>query len=292
MSRWPSVSQSTQVAGELGREFAGGEDLHGEDFEAGAVKLVEGAAQIAAREEIAEHHGHAAPAMLAEKQLDALLDRRLAAGREVFQKGEQLRQRHPPRAGSQPLRHAAERTRAHFLLRPQPEHAERRGKLAREVELALKEHRIRRIHEHRDVHLLLLVELLHIRPLDAREDVPIHEPHVVARRVIAEIAELRARPALSREMLAARAVGEAPRRVQPQPREPVEVAVGEEGGELRGVHLSNAAVNILAITERDQLKAVRFDIEDVNHPIISNPKFESRYALQAFVMKKPKLCSE
>jgi hypothetical protein len=61
---------------------------------------------------------------------------------------------------------------------------------------------------------------------------------------------------------------------------------------LRGAHPSNAAVNILAIAERDQLKAVRFDIEDVNHPTISNPKFESRYALQAFVMKKPKLCSE
>ena len=81
------------------------------------------------------------------------------------------------------------------------------------------------------------MELLHIRPLDARKDVPIHEAHIVARRVIAEVAELRARPALRREMLAARAVGETPRRVQPQPREPVEVAVGEERRNLSSLHV-------------------------------------------------------
>ena len=46
------------------------------------------------------------PAMLAEKHLDPLLDRRFPAGREVFQKAEQLPHRHPPRAGLQPLRRA------------------------------------------------------------------------------------------------------------------------------------------------------------------------------------------
>jgi hypothetical protein len=114
----------------------------------------------------------------------------------------------------------------------QPQHREPRRELPRERELFLEEHRVRRIDEDHDVHFLLVMKLLHVRPIEPREDVPVDEPHVVARRIIAVIAELRARPALRREMLAARAIGETPRRIDPQPPKPVEVAVGEKGGEL------------------------------------------------------------
>ena len=147
-----------------------------------------------------------------------------------------------PRRRREPRRRraGAQRVGAHLLAAAQAEHADRGGQLARELELALEHHRARRIDEQRDVHLLLLVKLLEIRPLDAREDVPVHEAHVVARRVIAVIAKLRARAALRREMLAAAAIREAPRSVQPQPREPVEVAIGQQRGDLRRRHYARS----------------------------------------------------
>lgn len=93
--------------------------------------------------------------------------------------------------------------------------------------------------------LLLVVKLFKVGPVDAREDVPVEKAHVVARRVVAEIAELRARAALRREMLTARPVGETPRGVQPQPRKAIQIAVGEEAGDLGGAHAwkLGAAVN-------------------------------------------------
>jgi len=74
--------------------------------------------------------------------------------------------------------------------------------------------------------LFLLVKQLEIGPLDPCEDVPIHEAHVVAGRIIAIIAKLRAGPAFRREMLAPGAVCKASPRINAQSREPVEIAIG------------------------------------------------------------------
>ena len=85
------------------------------------------------------------------------------------------------------------------------------------------------------MHLFLHVVLLQIRTIDPREDIPVDKSGVIARRIIAEIAELRACPALRREMFTARAIGETPRRIDPQPAEPIEIAISEKRRELRSV---------------------------------------------------------
>ena len=226
-----------EVAGDIGCDFGGREDLQRESFEPGAVEVVESAAQIAGGEEIREHDADATPTMLAKRGLDGGINRHISACSDALDEGEHLRETRAPGAWTQALGGAAaECMDAHFLRAAKTEDTECGGKFLRERELVLEIHRGGAVHEQDDMLLLLVVKLFEVGPVDAREDVPVEKAHVVARRVVAEIAELRARAALRREMLAARPVGEAPRGVQPQPRKAIQIAVGEETGDLGGAH--------------------------------------------------------
>jgi hypothetical protein len=118
---------------------------------------------------------------------------------------------------------------ADLLVSAQTHDAHSRSDSASDSELLLEEHRIRRIEDNRNVEFLLVMELLEVRPLDAREDVPVDEADVIARRIIAVIAKLRARAALGSEVLAACAIGKPPGRIQPQSRQPIQVAIAEAG---------------------------------------------------------------
>ncbi len=82
------------------------------------------------------------------------------------------------------------------------------GQLAGTLKLAVERHRRRGIDDDHDAHLLFVAELLHVGPIQSGEHIPIDEPQIVPRDVIAEIGELDARPPFAREMLAMRAVRE------------------------------------------------------------------------------------
>nr|WP_202797499.1 hypothetical protein [Chthoniobacter flavus] len=209
--------------------------MHRKNLQAGIVQEIERTPQVAVGKKIAEDHGDATPAMMTQKCFDSPLQRRLATAFDVFQKREELPLRGASARRDEPRGWAfrAHRIGADFFATTDTEHTQRGGQSLRERELFFEEHRARGVDEQGDVQFLFLVELLEVGPLDAGENIPVHETHIVARRVVAIVAELRARAALHAEMLAAPAIGEASRDLEPQPRQPVEIAVGEQRGQLR-----------------------------------------------------------
>lgn len=130
-----------EVSGDIGRDFGGGEDLQRESFKPCAVEVVEGAAQIAGGEEIREHDGDAASAVLAKRGLDGCVNRHVTSCGEALDEGEHFRETRAPGAWPQARGGAAaERMDAHFLRAAQAEDSECGGEFLRERELVLEVH--------------------------------------------------------------------------------------------------------------------------------------------------------
>ena len=218
-----------QVASQLRLDLAWAEDLDCEDLEARAEQAVQRRPDVAEGQEVRQDHHHAAADVAREERLDSVLERQLAAALGPLDEGEQAGHARASRARAQPLDAAfAEGRDADPLGAQQAHDAEGGGELLGPQELVLEEHGLRGVEDDGHVHLLFLLEELDVRAIQAREGIPVHEPHVVARRVVAEVGELGARAPAPDEVLAAAPVGEAPRRIDAEQLEAAKRPVVEQ----------------------------------------------------------------
>src|SRR5690606_25552600 len=129
------------VAVELGVEFAGPEQLDGEDFQTVAEQGVERFAHVAEGEEIGEDDGDASAAVFLDQVVDALVERLGPAGLDGFDEAEEF-----AHAGASDGAAGADASAlgvvegadADALVVEKAQDAERRRQLLRKLELALK----------------------------------------------------------------------------------------------------------------------------------------------------------
>ena len=79
---------------------------------------------------------------------------------------------------------------------------------------------------------LFLMKELDVRAMQAREAIPIHETHVIPRRVIAEVGEVRTRAAFACLMRTRESIGKVTVRPHPQSLQTGDGVVWQKAGEL------------------------------------------------------------